>query len=157
MNNKYITFNKLVLYTCEAYITKSIEDELTIAPIHKNLQIAIRGYMIMGRFSPLEAKRIISLNKDEKLKAITEKNISFLVYVLELIKLWVDDVPKKHRPHLNISDKKLRVGRSLFAMGMLKLKQSDEDKYQELRDIIDVSVDVAREFYEFNRLHLIEG
>ena len=150
VSNPYITFNKLILFTVEAYITRSIEDGLSVDPLHLRLKSAIKGYMIMSRFSKEEAEKLFEFGKDPRLQRITEQDVSFLVFALELMKLLIEDVPRNMRPHLNISDKRLKIGRGLFVVDMLKIKKRDEKRYKEFREIIDTSVVTAKQFYAYH-------
>ena len=93
---------------------------------------------------------ISRISSDEDFKKILSTQVSFLVFVLELMKLWVDTVPKEHRPNLNINDKKLRIGRAMFAMSMLELKQKDKDKHEELSNVIQDSVLTAKHFFGYH-------
>ena len=149
-------FNKLILFTVESYFSKAMEEGLTSEREHRAIVGAIRGFMTFGRFSKEEAELVIAIGKEPALKAITDTNISFVVFALEILKLWVELVDKKDRPHLNISDKRLKTGRSKFVVSMLKLKTSDPEKYTELREIINDSVITAKKFIMYTHRRLLD-
>lgn len=154
--NYEIMFNKLCLFTVEAYFSRAISEGLSEDPFHKEVQNAINGYLTFGRYSTEERDVIIALGKEEAFKKITHKQISFIVFGLELLKAWVELIPKKNRPHLNISDKRLKVGRTQFVLTMVKLKNEDREKYDELKSIIDDSVITAKLFIGYAHRRLVE-
>ena len=149
MSNPYRVFNKLILFTAESYLTNAIDEGLSAEPLHKSIVSGIRAYMSMGRFSKEEAKLMIKLGEHECIQNLTKTEISFVVYALELMKLYVDNVPREYRKsiHLGVSNSKLKMGRATFAVSMLKLKQRDIKQYNETKDIIDQSVLTAKKFF----------
>ena len=151
--NSDVVFNKLILFTAEAYLTKSIDDGLSNEDLHRRIIGGIRAYMVMGRFSGREAAILQSIGEDEYMQDLRAREISFVVYALELLRLWVELVPKEKRKniHIGVSDKILRKGRATFAVSMLNLKKKDEAKYKELRQIIDESVLVAKNFFYYTQ------
>ena len=52
---------------------------------------------------------------------------------------------------LNISDKRFKMGGKVFWKQMISLKQSDADSYNEKRNIIEDSIDVANGFFEYHK------
>jgi len=156
--NPYIVFNKLILFQVEAYLARAIEDGMTKEDIHMKLISGIRSYMTMGRFSAAEAKLLEELGETPTAKHIKEQQISFVVYAMELIKLWVENVPLQYRKsiYLGVGNKKLRAGRAYFALLMLKQKMADKKKYDELRVIIDSSVVTAKRFYMYFEKELVK-
>ncbi len=156
MNNCQTTFNKLILFTAFEYLDNAIKEGMTKEPEHMKIAGAIRGYKTFSKFSPEQSEIVIAMGKEPVLKAITEIDISYVVFALELLKLWCELVDKKDRPHLNISDKRLKSGRSMFVVSMLKLKQEDTEKYNELRTIINDSVITAKKFIMYVHRRLIE-
>ncbi len=157
-NNPYILFNRLILFTVEAYLTKSKEDGHTDDEMHNRLISGIRAYQTMGRFSQEEAKLLQELGETETAKKIKQKEISFVVYALELMKLWIEEVPVQYRKsiYLGVSNKKLKLGRATFAMGMLRLKKEDKERYDNLKEIIDESVINAKHFFGYFQNELVK-
>ena len=150
---KQTTFNKLVLFTAEAYVTRSIEDGLSVDDLHLRLMRGIRRFMILGKFSPKEAKECIEFAADPRLQKIVAQDVSFLVFSLEIMKRWVETVPKAQRKHihLGISDNELKIGRGMFVIDMLKMKKRDPEKYAELKELIDISVVTAKHWFDFHK------
>ena len=147
-------FNQLVLFTCHSYLEKSQNDGLNLSPIHHQLKASISAYMMLHRFSKAEAKIITDLGEDERLKKITATEVSYLVYVLELVKLFVETVPKSERPHLNISDKRLKHGKAHYFAFMLEMKRRDPEQYKKTKDLVNDSVLSAKHFFGFMEEHL---
>ena len=110
MKNKYDLLNKVVLYTIESYFKMSIEGGAKLIPLHVRLLGAINGYKKFHLFTPEQSREVISYSDNERLNKILKQDVSFIVFALELVKLWIEDVPKENRPHLNISDKRLVLG-----------------------------------------------
>ena len=146
----YNTLNKLVLYTVNRYIGSAIEDGLEPSQLHYRIKFATKVFMENNPLTEEDMEIISKISSDEDFKKILSTQVSFLVFVLELMKLWVDTVPKEHRPNLNINDKKLRIGRAMFALSMLELKQKDKDKHEELSSVIQDSVLTAKHFFSYH-------
>jgi len=144
------THEKLILFTVQAYLESAINDGLTKEPMHKRIVGAIEAWKMMRRFSTDEAKTVQELGKDEYIENLKKQEISFVVYAMQLLKLWAEDEDYT-KTTLNISKKRLRHGRAFFAVQMLRKKQEDPAKYQELREIIDASVLDAKNFYYYTK------
>jgi hypothetical protein len=146
----YQLFNKVLLFTVDMYIDKMRQEGVELPEILNKLKIAIVSYKAHNKFTKEEADFILKCKDDEKLQSIVNVEISHIIFILTLIKLWVELVPKKERPILNISDKKLIKGKAEYAILMLKLKYSDEKAYKEKKAIIDKSVDTAEAFMDYH-------
>jgi len=150
-DNPYLVFNKLILFTAEAYLSKSVEDGLTVEPLHKKIISGIRAYMVMGRFSKEEAKLLQNLGKHKYMQDLKKTEIAFVVYALELLRLYTEEVPQQFRKniYLGVGNRELKKGRAFFALSMLRLKQRDAEQYRETREIIDTSVLIAKKFFMY--------
>ncbi len=154
--NKYSTFNKLLLFSALEYLQNAYDEGLTKEAEHIKIMGAIKGFKTFHRFDDEEARLMMELGKEPAMKAITEVHISYVILSLELLRLWVELVPKQYRPSLNISDKRLKTGRSFFVISMLRLKSADKEKHEELKEIIDDSVLTARKFIAYTHRRLVE-
>lgn len=155
--NKYETFNKVILYTIDSYIRKSIEEGLEPSKLHYRLMGATKVFKRENPITDEDREAIDFIRTDETLRKIVSVDVSFLVYTLELIKQFIEQVPKEHRPFLNISDKKLIIGRGSFAVGMLELKRRDEEKYNELKEVINDSIVTAKKFFNYHLEELVNN
>ena len=99
-DNPYLVFNKLILFTAEAYLSKSVEDGLTIEPLHKKIISGIRAYMVMGRFSKEETKLLQKLGEHKYMQDLKKTEIAFVVYALELLRLYTEEVPQHYRKNI---------------------------------------------------------
>ncbi len=143
--------NKIVLFICQDYIVRTQKDGGEIPPILSRLNGSITGFKQFHMFSIEEAKKVLLIAKEKDLLDIMDKEVSFLVFVMEVMKLWTQDIPKQNRPHLNISDKHFKLGGKMFWKQMMYLKKTDKENYIDKQDIIDTSIEVANEFYTYHR------
>ena len=148
MNNKL--FSKIILFTVDVYVDKMKNEGAPIPDILHKMKIAIVGYKYRNKFTDEERKLVLGFAKEQELKDIIEVEISHLIFILTVIKLWIELIPKTERPILNISDKRLIKGKAEYAMHMLKLKQNDKESYEEKKDVIDTSVKTAEAFIEYH-------
>jgi len=154
----YQLFNKLILHTASAYLEEAYKDGLTKDPMHIKLKGGLKRLQSFLRFSPAEAKHLQSFNGDPTLERIKNQHISFVIYALELLRLWVERVPKEHRKHIyvGIGEKHLKKGRASIAVQMLDLKLRDADIHKEKRQIVDESVLNAKHFFNYFEEKLVE-
>ena len=147
----YTLFNKLILHTASAYTEEAIKDGLTKDPLHLKLNGGLKSLQSFLRFSPSEAEYLQSFNGDQTLERIKRVEVSFIVYAMELLRLWVEHVPKEHRKHIyvGIGEKHLKKGRAHFTMQMLELKMRDANTHKEKRQIIDDSVLSAKHYFNY--------
>jgi len=153
MNNQVL--NKIVLFVVQDYLQRTA-DETEMPPILYKLKASIAGYKQFHMFSVDEATQVLAISKDKKLLEIMDKEVSFLVFSMEVMRLWTTDVDKKYRPHLNISDKHFKLGGREFWRQLILLKQTDKESYEDKKEIIDTSIDVAHEFYTYHKEKLNE-
>ncbi len=150
-------FNKVILFTIDAYITRMRSDSLELPTLLTDLKLSIIAFKPANMFTEEESKKVIAYGKDPELKEIVETEISHIIFILTVIKLWAELISKKDRPFLNISDKRLIKGKAEYAMYMLGLKQTDNDKYKDKKDIIDTSVKTAERFIDYHISKLTKG
>ena len=141
--------NKITLFLVSDYITHTKSQDGKVPDVLTRLNSSIAGYKKFHMFTPGEAKIVSQISHQQELKDILDHNISYIIFAMELMKLWVRDVPKKQRPML-ISDKHLKLGGKYFFMAMLHLKQDDKTEYERKKDIIDNSIEVANAFWKYH-------
>jgi len=141
----------MVLFTVQAYLERSIHDGLTKEPVHFRIVSGIEGWKTMRRFNLKEVEILQDLGKDDYMGKLKNEEVSFVVYALQLAKRAVE----AYDFHIGVGKKHLRKGRANFALEMVKLKYNDNDKYKELRQIIDASVINANKFFDYTmeKLH----
>ncbi len=155
MSNPYTVLNKVTLFVVQDYLTNSLADGGQIPHKMKKLNGAITGYKKFHMFSAEEATIVIDVSKDPEIKEILARELSYVVFAMELMKQWIEDVPKRHRPHLNMSDKHFKLGGGHFWAEMLKLKQHNKGNYKHKMHVIDDSREIAQKFYEFHKRRLV--
>ena len=148
-------FTKVIIFTIDTYIARMRSEGLELPKLLIDLRSSIIAFKPANVFTEAEAKQVLKYGKDPELLEIIHTEISHVIFILTVIKLWAELIPKKDRPLLNISDKRLIKGKAEYAMYMLKLKQSNKETYEEKRDIIDTSVKTAEAFMEYHIRKLI--
>ncbi len=148
MTNEYRLFNITFVRHLVYYLNKEIEAETIIpTPILKFNTMA-NQYRLINDYTPEERDHIIELGATEKFKEITNNEISYLIMVVEMTRLYIEEIPKKKRfPCLNVSDDKLRGGFREYTMGMLRLKKANPEDYTDKKEIMDNSRTMARELF----------
>ena len=148
--HNYETFNKIILNTIHIYNKQAREDKMELPKILYRLDSALVVYKINNGFTKEEVEWVKSYSvNDETLKEITKKPVSFIVFSLELIRLLTSRLDAKNRPNFNINDKKLLIGRAEFFRSMLAMKKEDPESYIKKKLIIDDSVLVAQELFDY--------
>ena len=107
------SLNKICLFVIQDYIERT-RKESEVPPVLIRLSASITGYKAFHMFTPEEATEVLKISKNKDLLAIMDKEVSFLVFAMEVMKLWIDDISKKNRPYLNISDKNFKLGGKYF-------------------------------------------
>ncbi len=141
--------NKITLFIVSDYIEHSKEGESKIPEVLTRLNASIAGYKKFHMFTLEEAKVVTEIAKEDGLTKIMEEHISYIIFAMELMKLWVNNIPKKQRPIL-ISDKHLKLGGRYFFLSMMSLKRDDKDEYDRKSEIIDTSIRVANDFWSYH-------
>ena len=147
---KYSTLNKICLYISQDYIYRTKKDKGDVPPILHRLEWSVKVFKQQNMFSIEEADKVLKIAKSEEIDNIMNKEVSFIIFVFELMKLWTEYVPKEYRPNLNISDKHFKLGGRTLWKQMVKLKSKDVDKHSEKKEIIDDSITVANEFFNYH-------
>ncbi len=142
--------NKVILFTVDTYITRMRSEGLELPSLLSALRLSIIAYKPANRFTEEESKIVLKYAEDKELTEIIQTEISHVIFILTVIKLWAERISKKDRPLLNISDKRLLKGKAEYALFMLKLKQKDSDSYKEKKRIIDTSVKTAELFMDYH-------
>jgi len=83
------------------------------------------------------------------------ENISFLVFILELTRIWIESYPQDKLPAFTVSKKKLRHGARHLTIDMIKLKRADKEQYEDKKLIIDTSKEAAKQVWGAINRHLL--
>ena len=150
MRDKKHLHEALILFTVMETLGKEVTANVTTSPFHKKIVGRLKAWSTMRRFSQDEATKLIKLGDDPYMETLKKEEISYVVYALELLKLWEADEDYK-KSAIGITRAQLKAGRAVFALDMIKLKKRDSDKYAETKTIIDTSVVTAKKFYSFTK------
>jgi hypothetical protein len=147
----YITLNKLILFTVEAFMRNALKEGLSNDPMHYKLVKGIDRYRVLCRFNKEQHDKILEFEKSAIVQKIKNEQMSHIVLALELMKQWVEQVPYHYRKNiaLGVSNKALVKGRAAFALDMLELKSRDKERYTETRRIIDEAVVLGKHFFNY--------
>jgi len=146
------THLKLCLFTAQAYMERAIKDGLTKEPVHYRIVGGIESWKMLRRFSSAEHKAVVAIGEEKYMQKLKDQHISFVVYALQLLKRCAET----YSFTIGVGKKHLLKGRGLFVVGMLDLKRRDNEKYKELKAIIDESVINANKFFDYTQEKLKE-
>lgn len=143
--------NKIILHTVEAYLQTAIDkDENTYQRDNLlNVLSKIKGYRIFHKFSKIEHKNLVELGKTEEMEYIKNIEVDFSVFSIHLLNIWIDEIEKKHRPTLNISDRKIKELLALLVKEKLSLKFRDKEAYDRVSEIIDTSKEASTLYFNY--------
>jgi len=107
------------------------------------------GYksLTIHKFNAKEREFIAVIANSDEVQELAKEQSSAVIQALELMRIWVSDIPKEHRPKLAISDKKLLMGKNHYITDILKLKQVDEKRYKEVKEIMNKSIENTQKWY----------
>ena len=140
---------RIVLYSVEAYMD-NINAETTYQ--YENmlkLRSGIRAYMHSHRFSPTEYKEVNKLADEPTMIAMADMEIDRTIFAIELIYLYVYNIPKGERAIIGMSDKRIKHLKSTMTVDMLKLKQKKPESHSRVKEIIVDSRLAAKKYYGF--------
>ncbi len=151
--NKYDLLNRSVLASCYLWIQNHLDERAggEIPEICYKIKTAGFNSLHINRFSKEEADLLKEITHSEEFRPIKETEISLIVMPLEVMKLWIENVPKENRPIINISDKKLLRGKNEYLMYMLSVKHKKPEMYQKQKDIIDRTAANASAWFDHMR------
>ncbi len=152
--NKYDLFNRVVLSSSYLWIQNHIDERAggDIPTICYKIKTAGFNSLHINRFSQEEATLLREITHSDEFKPIKETEISLIVMPLQVMKLWVEYVPKESRPIININDKKLLRGKNEYLMYMLAVKKKNPEMYNKQKAIIDVTSTNASAWFD----HMID-
>ena len=132
-------FNRLILAQAYVWIKQVSEEGAHMPDIAYKIRTAGHNSFVINRFDSKERKIIESIANDQRVKEISEVQTSPVIQALELMKIWVEDIPKNLRTNINIKDDKLIPGKRAYLTHMIKLKRLDKEDHAFKRDIIEDS------------------
>ncbi len=144
---KQSTLHKIVLFTVFEYLQKHCKDE-TVYQRDKLIEVVskILSYRMFHKFSKEEAESSQELGSRPEFVKLAKQEVDYSLFAIELLNIWVDAIPKKKRPHLNMSDKRIKDLKANLVIDSLKLKQKNTESYERVKAIVDDSRLTAKQF-----------
>ena len=140
---------KICCFTAESYIMMAQQE----SAVPKQLERLRLGIVTQRKFNPFtqeQAMICLEFGNDPELDKIMQREVSFTIFTLELMKIWTMTVPKEKRPYLGVSDKHFKLGASEFWKPMLQLKKTNGYKHGLKKEIIADSKEVAEQFFKYH-------
>lgn len=147
--NKYQMFNNVLLRHVLQYIDTEKKEDNHIPDIAHKIRLQAFYFKAINNFTDEEIKQLMEIGEEEEFIWIKNKEISLIVMALELMKLWVDIVPKENRPVFNISDKKLTMGKNHYILGLIDLKHREPELYKEKKEIVESTAAHAKVWFSY--------
>ena len=160
MNKKQTyLFNRFILAHLHLWVSKSTDDEsITYTPeFAYRLRTAGFNSKAINGFNDSEVDLIKKLGVDPDFEELKKKEISLLVMALQIAKLWTEDIPKEDRPNINISDKKMIVGKKHYVMELLKMKVKGSSIYDDQKAIVEETAVHALLWYNYVHKYIQEN
>lgn len=154
--SKYALLNKVLLANIKYWLEEEEKNNTTLPEIAIKLKSFAKRYLLIHHGFTQDEIDFMKTIETDHFKKMLEPEISYLVFCLELARLWYQDIPKEGRPVINIGRKHMLRGSRLYVVDMLKLKKEDEEKYKELRSILDDTRLVSRKFYEYIKMNCVK-
>ncbi len=139
--------HKLIMHTVDLYIEKALQGgEVYQKDKLIQLHTKLMGYKTFHKFSPEETKVLEKVGEYEEMKKLKEVWVDFSVYATSLLNEYLNYYDKKDRVKLNINDNKIKAIRADVVKDMLLLKKKDEESYNKVKEVIDISRQTAKRY-----------
>ncbi len=144
MNLTQDEINKIVLFFVDYYGYQEIH---TYRNEQATISQKVRYYTKLHPFKQDETGVLKEL--DPHFKEMLSVQLSFQVFAFEILAEWARDTDKELRPFLNISETKIKRGHLYYFKELIVLKRRNGFKHKQVKEIMDISVAKAHEFYNF--------
>lgn len=140
--------NKVVIFSCEAYIIEALKDKDVYQRDNLITILGkIRGYKVFHKFTKEENKMLAEIGKTDAVEKIKKIDVDFSIYAISLLREWIMNIDKKDRPDLNISDKRILKLRGKMGADRLALNTQDDEESSRIKEIINQSEEIAKQFF----------
>ncbi len=157
MKNKYDLFNRAVLAQCYLWAENHTNERDGELPgICYKIRTAGFNSLHINRFSSEEAELLKEITQSEEFRPIKETDISLIIMQLEVMKIWVTDIPKENRPIINISDRRLLMGKNTYFAYMISVKKTNPKIYEDQKEIIERTASNAILWYNHLKERLVK-
>ena len=160
MKEKNYDLFKLILAAQVAYFMDKDKEEFGTdywLPWFFRLNANAKVYSKMRKILPEDLKCLNQIDNDVVFLMNKEKEVSYIIFVLELMRLYAENFPEKYFHNFNISKKKLLFGFRHYTIAMLNAKLKDRELYDEKKKIMEDSKKVALNTYNTMQRVLLNG
>jgi len=147
MNTKSV-FQRLILFSVDGYLDDISNETTYNYAFVLRIRTSIRSYILFHKFNKEEDSLLKELAETTAMKNMSNMQIDRVMFAIELLYLYITQIDKKDRAHLNISDDKIKKLKSTLVMDMLKLKHRS-DSYDNVKEIVDDSRVGAKHYFYF--------
>lgn len=156
MINRQSVFQRLIIFSVEGYLEEISADQTYQYPFMVKLRGAIRSYMKFHKFTQEEAKIVISLSDTPFMQSLSELEIDRTIYALELLVLYINEIPKRDRAILNIADKKILDIKTELIMDMLEMRRERQESHERVSEIVRDSRVNAKKYFEYCEQEIVK-
>jgi len=158
MNNKQLRlFNRLVLAQAYIFSKQCEQDNADMPPIAYRIKTAAFNSFHINRFDDEERACIKNIAELPGMEELKKMQTSAIINILELIRIWVEEIPREDRPNINISDKKLLLGKNHYVLHMMKLRKNKPDVHSEMKELVQLSTESVEKWYNMAYIYIKEN
>ena len=152
-------FNRFILAHIWMWTDKSTKDKGVLYTPEFAYRLRTAGFnsRAVNPFTDAEIVIIKQLGDDPDFEEMKLQHISLLVMALEVAKIWTTDIPREDRPNINISDKKMLLGKNHYLIPLLKMKTSGSKIYDEQKAIVEDTATHALLWYNYTKKYIEEN
>ena len=149
MINKKSILNRLIIYTVEGYLQDIDPDETYLYEFFMRLRTGIRMHIKGHRFSKEEFAIVDQLSRTKEMEDLSEQLIDRVIYALELLLVYIEEIPKQERAIIGVGDKKIIEAKSNLIKDMIRMRINKPDAHKKVKEIILDSRINAKRYFEY--------
>jgi len=158
MNRQQLNLlNRLVLAQVYIFSKQCEVDKSSMPDIAFRMKTAGFNSFHINKFTDEERAHIKKIANLPPMEDLKKTQTSSVINILELMRIWAEDIPKEDRPNINISDKLLLRGKNHYIMHMIALKRNTPETYVEMDDLIVVSTENIEKWYNMAKDYIKEN
>jgi len=140
-------FNRLILAQTYIFSKQCEVDNADMPPVAYRIKSAAFSSFHINRFNEEERVCIKTIAELPEMDEIKKMQTSAVINILELMRIWSNDIPKEFRPNINIADSKLALGKNHYVMHMLKLRKNNAEVHAEMKELVALSTQSVEKWY----------
>jgi len=150
-------FNRLILAQAYIFSKQCEQDNSDMPPIAYRIKTAAFNSFHINKFNDEERACIKNIAELPGMDELKQMQTSAIINILELIRIWVEEIPKEKRPNINISDNKLILGKNHYVIHMIKLRKDRPDVHSEMRELVQLSTESVEKWYNMAYIYIKEN